>query len=214
MELDLSLDKKQRRLVPWRIAIGAGFTEAGAEEAIVPALWSQDTFVSKAGGSEVIDQMWTFPDKKGRACCLIPEATALFQERSKELLGRRKERMLFYVARCYRYERPQAGRYREFVQLGFEFLCPEPDRAATRSREIGAAFLTSLGLEFELDLLAKRGLSYYLNGEGFEARCPQLGAQQQVMGGGAYKEGAGFGIGAERLLLALKGQGLANGGDS
>lgn len=208
------MDKKQPRLAPWKIAIGAGFTEAGAEEAIVPALWSQDTFISKAGGSEIIDQMWTFPDKKGRACCLIPEATALFQERTKELLGRRRERMLFYVARCYRYERPQAGRYREFVQLGFEFLCPDPDRAATRSREIGAAFLTSLGLEFELDLLAKRGLSYYLNGEGFEARCPQLGAQQQVMGGGPYKEGAGFGIGAERLLLALKGRGLANEGDS
>ncbi|WP_236002075.1 ATP phosphoribosyltransferase regulatory subunit [Paraburkholderia elongata] len=103
--------------------------EAGAEEAIVPALWGQDTFIQKAGGSEVIGQMWAFPDKKGRPCCLIPEATALFQERSKELLGQQTERMLFYVARCYRYERPQAGRYREFSQLGFEYLCPDPQRA-------------------------------------------------------------------------------------
>ena len=54
-------------------------------------------------------QMWAFADKKGRPCCLIPEATALFQERSAELLGRRLERPLFYIARCYRYERPQAG---------------------------------------------------------------------------------------------------------
>jgi len=165
--------------------------------------------VQKAGGSEIIGQMWAFPDKKGRPCCLIPEVTALFQERCQELLERRKERMLFYVARCYRYERPQAGRYREFVQLGFEYLCPNPQRALLRSREIGAGFLDSLGLGYAFDIAAKRGLSYYLNGEGFEIRCPELGAQQQVAGGGAYREGAGFGIGAERLLLAMGMQGLS-----
>jgi histidyl-tRNA synthetase len=209
VERVLSSVKKRRKPVLWKTASGATFIDAGAEEAIVPALWSQDTFVQKAGGSEIIGQMWAFPDKKGRPCCLIPEVTALFQERCQELLERRKERMLFYVARCYRYERPQAGRYREFVQLGFEYLCPNPQRALSRSREIGAGFLDSLGLGYAFDIAAKRGLSYYLNGEGFEIRCPELGAQQQVAGGGAYREGAGFGIGAERLLLAMGMQGLS-----
>lgn len=195
----------------WKIASGVTFIEAGAEEAIVPALWSQDTFVAKAGGSEIIGQMWAFPDKRGRPCCLIPEATALFQERCQELLEGRRERMLFYVARCYRYERPQAGRYREFVQLGFEYLCPDPDRALVRSRELAASFLDSLGLRYALDPAAQRGLSYYLNGQGFEIRCNELGAQQQVAGGGAYREGAGFGLGAERLLLAMSAQGLLTG---
>jgi len=78
-----------------------------------------------------------------------------------------------------------------------------------RSREIAAGFLDSLGLAYALDTAAKRGLSYYLNGEGFEIRCSELGAQQQVAGGGAYREGAGFGIGAERLLLAMGVQGLS-----
>jgi len=156
--------------------------------------------------------MWAFPDKKGRPCCLIPEATALFQERCRELLERRKERMLFYVARCYRYERPQAGRYREFVQLGFEYLGPDPMRASVRSRELATGFLDSIGVRYELDVAARRGLSYYLNGQGFEIRCPELGQQQQVVGGGAYREGAGFGIGAERLLLALAAQGIDLGG--
>lgn len=189
-----------------KIDSGAIFIDAGAEEAIVPALWSQDTFIQKAGGSEVIGQMWTFPDKKGRPCCLIPEATALFQERSESLLGRQKERLLFYIARCYRYERPQAGRYREFSQLGFEYLGPDPVLASKRSQAIATGFLDSLGLRYETDTAARRGLSYYLNGQGFEIRCAELGAQQQVVGGGAYREGAGFGIGAERLLLALKEQ--------
>jgi ATP phosphoribosyltransferase regulatory subunit HisZ len=136
---------KRHNPARWKVASGAIFIDSGAEEAIVPALWSQDTFVEKAGGSEIIGQIWAFPDKKGRPCCLIPEATALFQERCQELLEGRRERMLFYVARCYRYERPQAGRYREFLQLGFEYLCPDPERALVRSRELVAGFLDSLG---------------------------------------------------------------------
>ncbi|WP_232833461.1 ATP phosphoribosyltransferase regulatory subunit [Paraburkholderia kururiensis] len=175
----------------------------------MPALWSQDTFVQKAGGSEIIGQMWAFDDKKGRPCCLIPEATALFQEQCATLLARRQERLLFYVARCYRYERPQAGRYREFWQLGFECLSRDTQRALERSQVIASGFLDSLGLRYELDDAARRGLSYYLDGRGFEMRCRELGAQQQVAGGGAYREGAGFGIGAERVLLALSAQGLA-----
>lgn len=186
----------------WKGVFGAIFIEAGAEEAIVPALWGQDTFIEKAGGSEIIGQMWAFDDKAGRPCCLIPEATALFQERNDVLLGSRKEAMFFYVARCYRYERPQAGRYREFTQLGLEILSSSPAQALQRSQAICTGFLDSLGLEYELNLAVKRGLSYYLEGNGFEVRCPALGAQQQVVGGGAYREGAGFGIGLERLVLA------------
>lgn len=204
----LSLVWKQHKCAHSKIGSGVFFIDAGAEEVIVPALWSQDTFVRKTGGSEIMDQMWTFPDKKGRRCCLIPEATALFQERCTTLLGRARERQLFYVARCYRYERPQAGRYREFSQLGFEYLSPDPQQAARRSQEVASGFLDSLGLRYETDSAAKRGLSYYLGGRGFEMRCAGLGAQQQVAGGGAYCEGAGFGIGAERLLLALTAQGL------
>ncbi|WP_116895302.1 ATP phosphoribosyltransferase regulatory subunit [Pseudomonas syringae] len=183
---------------------GAIFIEAGAEEAIVPALWGQDTFIEKAGGSEIIGQMWAFEDKAGRPCCLIPEATALFQERSEALLEGRREALFFYVARCYRYERPQAGRYREFTQLGLEILSPSPQQALLRSQAICAGFLDSLGLDYELNTAVKRGLSYYLEGNGFEVRCSRLGAQQQVVGGGAYREGAGFGIGLERLVLALE----------
>ncbi|MCJ2372028.1 ATP phosphoribosyltransferase regulatory subunit [Pseudomonas sp. RGM 3321] len=187
-----------------KAASGAIFIEAGAEEAIVPALWGQDTFIEKAGGSEIINQMWAFNDKAGRACCLIPEATALFQERSEALLNGRREVLFFYVARCYRYERPQAGRYREFTQLGLEILGPSPQQALQRSQAICTGFLDSLGLDYELNTAVKRGLSYYLNGNGFEVRCSRLGAQQQVGGGGAYREGAGFGIGLERLVLALE----------
>ncbi|WP_202946127.1 ATP phosphoribosyltransferase regulatory subunit [Collimonas fungivorans] len=201
------MDKKPPRCAALKQPFGAFFIEARGQEVIVPALWGQDTFIEKARGSEVLGQMWAFDDKKGRPCCLIPEATALFQERVTDLLGKKNEATYFYVARCYRYERPQAGRYREFTQLGFEILTRQPEIGLEMSQDLCVGFLDSLGLEYEIDIAAKRGLTYYLQGEGFEIRCPELGAQKQVVGGGAYREGAGFGIGLDRLYLALQAQG-------
>ena len=96
----------------------------------------------------------------------------------------------------------------QFTQLGFECLSTDPRDACTQSLNIAQGFLQSLGLRYELDAMARRGLTYYLEAQGFELRCLELGAQQQIAGGGAYREGAGFAIGAERLLLALKAQGI------
>ena len=185
---------------------GGAFIDLGFEEAIVPAVWSRATFERKAATPEIMGQMWTFQDKGARDVCLIPEATALFQEmvQAGEIKG---ERRLFYVARCYRYERPQAGRYREFTQLGVEILNPKngPKKASDESLIAAKLAMQALGVNpesMEWNGLASRGLGYYLDGLGFEGRAPQLSAQAQVVGGGAYAEGAGFAIGLERALLA------------
>ncbi|MFK7087665.1 hypothetical protein AAFM71_02515 [Chromobacterium violaceum] len=148
--------------------------------------------------------MRAFPDRQGRACCLMPEASALFQGRATEFLDGRREAKFFYVARVYRYERPQAGRYREFTPLGFEYL--SDDLAASQQHEPAA--LPGFSGQPEAALSARQRGSAYLNGEGFEMRVPELGAQKQGMGGGAYREGAGFGIGLGRLALALEAQGI------
>ena len=186
---------------------GGRFIALGYEEAIVPALWSQASFDRKAATPELAGQMWTFKDKGDRDVCLIPEATAIFQEmaQSKVIRG---ERRFFYIARCYRYERPQAGRYREFTQLGAEILNPKagPGPAAALARTDCEAALAAIGIDpgsLVWNESAKRGLGYYLGGVGFEATCPLLGAQSQIVGGGAYEEGAGFAIGLDRALLAM-----------
>lgn len=183
---------------------GAGFIDLGYEEAILPAIWSSKTFERKAATPEILRQMWLFQDRGGRDCCLIPEATALFQEmvQTGQIRG---EKRYFYVARCYRYERPQEGRYREFTQLGAEILNPKdgPQAAAARALSDCKSALASLGVNgAQWDDCAARGLGYYLDGLGFEARAEALGAQKQVAGGGAYAEGAGFAIGLERAILA------------
>jgi histidyl-tRNA synthetase len=112
-----------------------------------------------------------------------------------------KPARLFYVSRCYRYERPQLGRYREFTQFGIEILGP----AALCRRDEAIALLrtclTESGVEYELKDSVSRGLGYYLE-DGFEVESASLGAQRQIGGGGRYKEGVGWALGIDRVLLA------------
>lgn len=200
MERESSLD--QTPLVspqPVR-SCGGCFIDANFEEVIVPALWEQAPFIAK-GGPEIVGQMYAFPDKKGRPICLVPEITAIIQEQWRDDWSKRRTSYrLFYIARCYRYERPQAGRYREFTQVGVELLGGQPgdrEEVITVLREI----LDGLGVAYELDDGVRRGLGYYTEA-GFEARCDYLGAQKQIAGGGRYTEGVGWAIGLDRLLLA------------
>ena len=172
---------------------------------MVPALWEQQTFIDK-GGPEIVGQMYAFPDKKGRPICLIPEVTGLVQEAWRADWSKRSSgaKRVFYVARCYRYERPQRGRYREFTQVGIELL---NGNAPSDRQEVEALLrrvLDSTLVQYCFDAKVKRGLGYYTE-DGFEARAPQLGAQQQIAGGGRYAEGVGWAIGLDRLLLALEG---------
>jgi histidyl-tRNA synthetase len=166
---------------------------------ILPAIEPAEVYREKMG-PEVLGQMYIFPDKKGRNLCLRPEGTATCQLLAKGPWIQRKDVRIWYEARCYRYERPQAGRYREFTQIGVEVLNPRadpmPELIEIAREMVGAAVKT-----FEVDAQAKRGLAYY-TADGFEIRCPILGAQKQVCGGGRYAEGAGFAIGLDRIVLA------------
>ena len=183
-------------------ACGGDFTAEGCGEIILPALWERRTFEEKAAGSPVLSQMWAFQDKKGRNVCLIPEATGVIQELYREQWERTlpKPIRLFYITRCYRYERPQAGRYREFTQVGVEALGPDVPKAEAVS--VLRKCLDEFGLSYTFVPAVKRGLTYYVE-DGFEVECDQLGAQKQVAGGGRYREGIGWAIGLDRLLLAL-----------
>ncbi len=170
---------------------------------VVPALWDQQTFIDK-GGPEIVGQMYSFADKKGRPICLVPEVTGVIQRlwRAWAASATRPYRV-FYVARCYRYERPQKGRWREFTQVGVELLGGGAPDDRREVEELLRSVLDRLGLRYRFDGNVKRGLGYYLE-DGFEAVAPDLGAAKQVAGGGRYAEGVGWAIGLDRLLLALE----------
>lgn len=156
-------------------------------------------------GPGILGQMYTFGDKKGRPCCLIPEVTAIIQEEWRESWSKtqRAPYKIFYVSRCYRYERPQRGRYREFTQLGVEILGGDPDETKVEAIETLRGVFDNLGVEYRFCDSVRRGLSYYIE-DGFEVECETLGAQKQIAGGGRYDEGVGWAVGVDRLVLALE----------
>ena len=69
-------------------------------------------------------EMYVFEDRKGRKLALRPEGTASLVRAYIEHRLDIEEPMgkFFYCGDMFRYERPQAGRYREFLQMGAEYL--------------------------------------------------------------------------------------------
>ena len=170
------------------------------KEIILPSLEKSEIYTDKAG-PEILNQMYTFPDKGGRDLCLRPEGTATIQLLADSKFKYTKNVKLWYFERCWRYEKPQAGRYREFFQFGVEWLNPSNPEEAKEELILLARNLVELKtLNYDLNVSAKRGLSYY-EGDGFEISVDSLGAQKQVVGGGTYKQGIGFAVGFDRLML-------------
>jgi len=173
------------------------------EEIILPSVEPQAIYTEKAG-QEILGQMYTFKDKGEREICLRPEGTATVQLIANKYWKNQKDVKLWYFERCWRYERPQAGRYREFFQFGVEWINPRNIEEAKRELiDLSKNMVKLVTNEIEVNESVKRGLSYYIT-EGFEISIPSLGAQKQVVGGGAYKEGIGFAVGFDRMMLKYK----------
>ncbi len=161
-------------------------------------------YASRAG-NEILDQMYAF-EMRGRQLCLRPEATATCQLLADGPLRNRGETRVWYETRCWRYETPQQGRYREFTQFGVEILNPRVqnlDRYRRELIELAERMIAKFEPEYRLAPQVKRGLAYYTQ-DGFEISSPRLGAQQQLLGGGSYERGIGFAIGVDRLGLAAQ----------
>lgn len=171
------------------------------EELWMPNIQPASIFKNKTG-EENINMMFGVVDQKGRDLCLAPEYTAIVQNLALTRWGYEEDLKLFYIAECFRDERPQAGRYRQFTQVGVEII---------NQSKYDLDYLIELALElclfytdetsFELKLDVPRGLDYYEKGKGFEILCPALGAQNQICGGGEYEGGVGFALGIDRLML-------------
>ena len=189
----------------WRRSRNSGsvFTSNSFDEIVLSSLCEQDLFVTRAG-PEVIGQMYAFKDKGDRDICLIPEGTAVIQREYENSWkkSRAKPIRLFYVARCYRYEKPQALRYREFTQFGVEILGGTVPHDAAELNSVLEECLSKFKVDVRYDAAVKRGLTYYTE-PGFEVVCEGLGAQKQIAGGGRYEGGIGFAIGVERLIGAM-----------
>jgi histidyl-tRNA synthetase len=108
-------------------AIAAGiFARAGYESIQTPTFEDTDLFERGVGKSTDIvrKEMFTFEDKGERSLTLRPEGTApicrAYLEHGMHKLAQPVK--LSYVGPFFRHERPQAGRYRQFHQLGIEAI--------------------------------------------------------------------------------------------
>ena len=96
----------------------------GYKEIRVPVFEHTELFQRGVGDTTDVVQkeMYTFEDKGGRSITLRPEGTAGVVRSYIEhgLFNEAQPQKVCYLISCYRYEKPQAGRLREFHQFGCE----------------------------------------------------------------------------------------------
>ncbi|MFF2447676.1 histidine--tRNA ligase [Neobacillus sp. NPDC058068] len=97
------------------------------QEIRTPIFESTELFSRGVGDSTDIVQkeMYTFEDRGKRSITLRPEGTAAVVRSfvEKKMFGYANQPVkLYYMGPMFRYERPQAGRFRQFVQFGVEAL--------------------------------------------------------------------------------------------
>jgi len=275
----------------------------GYQEVQTPTFEDLELFTIKSGDA-IVEEIYAFKDKGGRDLALRPELTApIIRMYVNKLQAAPKPLRFYYFGNCFRYERPQKARFREFWHFGAELigsdkpeadaevialasaildeigldgdlrighlgvlrilvrsLAPEVQRAAMRcidkkdvqgltellkesdatqkdallslikskstsdAREIVGDVqelrqfedmlntLDALGVQYSVDFGIARGLEYY-TGMVFEIYAKNLGAQNQICGGGAYRlahlldgkdvPSTGFAFGFDRVIEAL-----------
>ncbi len=97
----------------------------------------------------VSKEMYTFDTKGSKSLTLRPEGTApTIRAYVQHSLGAALPvAKLFYIARAFRYERPQAGRYREHTQLGVEAIGSMDPALDAEVISLAASFFTSVGVK-------------------------------------------------------------------
>ncbi len=133
----------------------------GANEIRTPTFEHTEVFSRGVGeGTDIVNkEMYTFLDKGGRSITLKPEGTAGVARAFNEngLFNSALPQKLFYITQCFRYERPQAGRLREFHQFGIEFI-------GSKTADIDAEAIVLAHTFFSA--LSVTGLTLYINSIG------------------------------------------------
>lgn len=143
----------------WQYVENAGKEIAevfGFNEVRFPTFEETELFDRGVGDTTDIVQkeMYTFTDKGGRSVTLRPEGTASVVRQTAEhgLFGGLLPIKSYYIIPCFRYEKPQAGRYREFHQFGVEMFGPKDPSADAEIIKLGNAFLKKLGIKAKLTI--------------------------------------------------------------
>lgn len=123
----------------------------GFREIRVPVFEHTEVFKRSVGDTTDVVQkeMYTFDDKGGRSITLRPELTAGVVRSVIEhgLVNGALPVKVCYVGGCYRYEKPQAGRLREFHQFGVECFGAQSPAADAEVISLALQVLETVGLK-------------------------------------------------------------------
>ncbi len=123
----------------------------GFKEIRTPTFEHTELFLRGIGDTtDVVNkEMYTFEDKGKRSITLRPEGTAstVRSTLEKGILNEGLPLKAYYILSCFRYEKPQAGRLREFHQLGIELFGAQDYTADAEVIATGAKILHDLGLK-------------------------------------------------------------------
>jgi len=129
-------------------------SRASIKEIRTPILEMTELFIRGIGeGTDVVSkEMYTFLDRGERSCTLRPEGTAsVARALIQNGISSKPFQKLWYMGPMFRYERPQAGRQRQFHQLGVEFVGYESVRSDVEIIALAWDILGKLGIK-ELNL--------------------------------------------------------------
>ena len=152
------------------------------EEIITPVVEYAKVFERSIGEATDIVQkeMFLFEDRKGRLLALRPEGTAGVVRAyiENKLYAMRPYHKLFYEGPMFRYERPQAGRYRQFHQIGAEVFGVAEPHADAELLKLVSDILSELNIPATIELNSlgckvcrpayREALVEYLHGVGEE----------------------------------------------
>ena len=127
------------------------FKKYGYKEIRLPIIEATDVFIRSIGETtDIVEkEMYTFTDKGSRSVTLRPEGTAPFVRAFVEhhLYNEPSPQKYYYLGPMYRYERPQAGRQRQFHQIGVEALGVEDAKLDAEVISMLSTLLKTIGVK-------------------------------------------------------------------
>ena len=122
----------------------------GYREVQTPTFEHLELFTIKSGEG-IIEEIYAFKDKSGRDLALRPELTApVMRLFVNECSVMPRPLRFYYFANCFRYERPQKGRYREFWQFGVELIGSDKPESDAEVITLSYKILERLNVDFDL----------------------------------------------------------------
>ena len=122
----------------------------GYEEIRTPIFEHTEVFARSVGDTTDVVQkeMYSFTDRGDRQLSLKPEGTAgvIRSFIENKMYADTQPTKLYYITPCFRYERPQAGRQRQFHQFGIEVLGSDGPSVDAEVISLAVQFFNEMGL--------------------------------------------------------------------